>query len=221
MNDKHELYGPYERFFKRPIDVFCAMLAIIFFWWLYLIVAILVRIKLGSPILFKQERVGKNEKIFMLYKFRSMTEKKDEKGNLLSDSSRLTKFGKVLRATSLDELPEVINIFKGDMSVVGPRPLTLDYLPYYNEIERHRHDVLPGLTGLAQVNGRTAIGWDERFKYDIQYVKHISLIEDMKIIFLTVKKVFVRADIVEAGSQGNFDDYRKMQWKEKNEIRNW
>ena len=165
--EKHKPYGPYEKFIKRPLDVICALLALIVFCWLYAIVAILVRIKLGSPVLFKQKRPGKNEKIFTLYKFRTMTDTRDENGELLPDSVRLTKFGKILRKTSLDELPEAINILKGDMSVVGPRPLAVQYLPYYSEKEKHRHDVRPGLTGWAQVNGRNSLLWEDKFQFDI------------------------------------------------------
>ena len=162
MDNQHKPYGPYEKYFKRALDVFCGLAALLVFWWLYVLVAILVRIKLGSPVLFRQERPGKNEKVFRLYKFRTMTDARDENGNLLPDEVRLTKFGRALRATSLDELPEVFNILKGEMSVIGPRPLTIQYLPYYSEEERRRHDVRPGLSGLAQVNGRNFIDWDHR-----------------------------------------------------------
>lgn len=191
---KHKPYGPYERFFKRPIDIFCALAAIIVFSWLYIIVAILVRVKLGSPVIFKQDRPGKDEKIFKLYKFRTMTDAKDENGNLLPDEVRLTKFGKMLRATSLDELPEAFNILKGDMSVVGPRPLLVQYLPLYNEEQKHRHDVRPGLTGLAQVNGRNAITWEAKFKYDVEYVNRITFLGDLKILVDTVLKAFIKQD---------------------------
>ena len=180
MNNQHKPYGPYEKYFKRVLDVFCGLAALLVFWWLYIIVAVLVRIKLGSPVLFKQERPGKNEEIFKLYKFRTMTDARDENGNLLPDEVRLTKFGRALRATSLDELPEVFNILKGEMSLVGPRPLTIQYLPYYSEEERHRHDVRPGLSGLAQVNGRNFIDWDHRLAFDVQYVKKITFIGDLR-----------------------------------------
>ncbi|MDP4132468.1 MAG: sugar transferase [Bacillota bacterium] len=182
----------YRKFFKRLIDIICALLAVLVFSPLYILVALLVRIKLGSPILFKQERPGLNEKIFKLYKFRTMTDSRDESGNLLSDEIRMTSFGRLLRATSLDELPEAFNILKGDMSVVGPRPLLPEYLPYYNEMEKHRHDVRPGLTGLAQINGRIEISWEERFYYDLEYLKGITFISDCKIIVLTCWKAFVK-----------------------------
>ncbi len=209
--------GIYNRFFKRLLDIICALLAIIVFWWLFLIIAILVRVKLGSPIIFKQARPGKinpkteKEKIFYLYKFRSMTDEKDEDGNLLPDDKRLTKFGRILRSTSMDELPEVINILKGDMSIIGPRPLLVEYLPYYSEREHHRHDVRPGLSGWAQINGRNAIdSWEQRFEYDLEYVNNVSFSFDVKVIFMTVVKVLKRSDI-QVGSQikvGRLDDAR-------------
>lgn len=209
--------GIYNRFFKRLLDIICALLAIIVFWWLFLIIAILVRVKLGSPIIFKQARPGKinpktgKEKIFYLYKFRSMTDEKDEDGNLLPDDKRLTKFGRILRSTSMDELPEVINILKGDMSIIGPRPLLVEYLPYYSEREHHRHDVRPGLSGWAQINGRNAIdSWEQRFNYDLEYVNNVSFSFDVKVIFMTVVKVLKRSDI-QVGSQikvGRLDDAR-------------
>lgn len=185
----------YEKFFKRLADIVCALAAVIVFSWLYIIVAVLVRIKLGSPVIFKQERPGKNEKIFKLYKFRTMTDKCDENGKLLPDDLRLTSFGRMLRKTSLDELPEAFNILKGDMSVVGPRPLLVEYLPYYSDEEKHRHDVRPGLTGLAQVNGRNTLTWEERFAYDLDYVGNISFINDVKIVWKTVFKFIKRQDI--------------------------
>lgn len=191
----HKPFGVYEKYIKRPLDAFLATGALIVLSPILLITAVLVRIKLGSPILFTQERPGRDGKIFKLYKFRSMTNEKDEKGDLLPDTVRLTKFGRILRSTSLDELPELINIFKGDMSVVGPRPLATIYLPYYTKKERHRHDVRPGLTGWAQVNGRNSISWENKFKYDLEYIKRISFLFDLKIILLTVKKVFVREGI--------------------------
>lgn len=200
----------YAKYFKRMLDFILSLIALIILSPILLIVAILVRIKLGSPIIFKQQRPGKNERIFTLYKFRTMTDNKDENGNLLPDSERLTKFGKILRSTSLDELPELINILKGDMAIVGPRPLLVEYLPYYTEEEKHRHDVRPGLTGLAQVNGRNSISWEEKFKYDVQYVKKITFLGDLKIILKTVKKTAKREDIL-VGKEfkvGKFIDQR-------------
>lgn len=196
MKTKHSPYGIYEGIFKRLIDIVCACLALLLFWWLFILLAIIVRIKVGKPVLFMQERPGKDEKIFKLYKFRSMSNKKDSEGRLLPDDERLTKFGKVLRSTSLDELPELINILKGDMSIVGPRPLLKEYIPYYSNEERHRHDVRPGLTGLAQINGRNAGTWEEKFKYDLAYVNHITFFGDVSIIFRTVLKVIKRSDIL-------------------------
>lgn len=205
----------YKKYIKRFLDIIISLLALIVLSPVMLIVAILVRIKLGSPVIFKQERPGKDEKTFKLYKFRSMSDKKDENGNLLSDEERLTKFGKILRATSLDELPELVNILKGEMSLIGPRPLAVCYLPYYNENEKHRHDVRPGLTGLAQINGRNTLNWEDRFAYDIEYVNNITFINDFKILFKTVYKVFKR-DGVETRGTGqtiDFDEYRRLQLK--------
>ena len=195
MKNRHKPYGPYERWFKRPVDIFCALAAILVFWWLYVIVAVLVRMKLGSPVLFSQERPGRDEKIFKLYKFRTMTDARDENGELLPDEVRLTKFGRLLRSTSLDELPEAWNILKGDMSVIGPRPLLVKYLPLYNETQARRHEVRPGLSGHAQANGRNALTWEEKFEMDVWYVDHISFRTDLKILLLTVKKVFCREGI--------------------------
>lgn len=185
----------YKKYFKRPLDIICSLLALIILSPILLITAILVRIKLGSPVIFKQQRPGLNEKIFTLYKFRTMTDKRDEEGNLRPDEERLTKFGKLLRSTSLDELPELWNILKGDMSVVGPRPLLVEYLPYYTEEERKRHTVRPGLTGLAQVNGRNFITWEKIFSFDTLYVDKVSLILDLKIIMKTFKKVLLRVNV--------------------------
>lgn len=212
MNNQHKPYGPYEKYFKRVLDVFCGLAALLVFWWLYIMVAVLVRIKLGSPVLFKQERPGKNEEIFKLYKFRTMTDARDENGNLLPDEVRLTKFGRALRATSLDELPEVFNILKGEMSLVGPRPLTIQYLPYYSEEERHRHDVRPGLSGLAQVNGRNFIDWDHRLAFDVQYVKKITFIGDLRIILQTALKFVKKEDIaVDTNKvEPNFAEERRL-----------
>ena len=201
--------GPYERFFKRPIDILCALAALLVFGWLYILIAVLVRIKLGKPVLFTQDRPGKNERIFKLYKFRTMTDQRDRNGNLLPDDVRLTKFGRLLRSTSLDELPEAFNILKGDMSVVGPRPLLIKYLPYYTDEERIRHSVRPGLSGLAQVNGRNAISWEQKFAYDAQYVNRITFLGDVKIIIDTVKKVFVKSEGIALNALEDFDEYRK------------
>lgn len=201
----------YEKYIKRILDFTLSLIALICLSPILLIVAILVRIKLGSPVIFKQKRPGKDEKIFTLYKFRTMTDEKDENGDLLPDSQRLTKFGKFLRSTSLDELPELINIIKGDMAIVGPRPLLVKYLPYYTEEEKHRHDVRPGLTGLAQINGRNSTKWSERFKIDVEYVENITLYNDLKIIFNTVLKVIKKEDILvgEEHVMLNFDEERK------------
>ena len=191
---KHQPKGPYEKYFKRLIDIIFSLIAIILLSWLYIIVAILVRIKLGSPVLFTQDRPGKDEKIFKMYKFRSMTSERDENGNLLPDDARLTKFGKWLRSTSLDELPELFNILKGDMSLIGPRPLLVQYLPLYNEKQKRRHEVTPGLSGLAQVNGRNTLSWEDKFEFDVKYVDDITFIGDIKILYLTVLKAFVKRE---------------------------
>ena len=192
-NKKHR--GIYVLFVKRLIDIVLSLLVLICFCWLYLILALLVRVKLGSPVIFKQPRPGKDEKVFNLYKFRTMTDKKDENGNLLPDEDRLPEFGKKLRATSLDELPEFINILKGDMSFVGPRPLLVKYLPLYNEEQKRRHEVRPGLTGWAQVNGRNLLSWEDRFEKDVYYVDHQSFLMDLKIVFMTVAVVFRHNDV--------------------------
>lgn len=190
----------YKNFVKRILDIILSLLALIIFSPLLIITAILVRFKLGSPILFRQARPGKHEKIFHILKFRTMTDEKDKDGNLLPDEIRLTKFGQFLRSTSIDELPELLNILKGDMAVVGPRPLLVQYLDRYNDEQRHRHDVKPGLTGLAQVNGRNGITWEEKFNYDLQYVKNVTFLGDCKIILQTVQKVFQRQGISSATS---------------------
>ena len=187
--------GIYKRFLKRPLDFILSLMAIIVLSPILLIVGVLVRFKLGSPVLFKQKRPGLKEKIFTMYKFRTMTDEKDENGELLPDSVRLTKFGRMLRSTSLDELPELFNILKGDMSIVGPRPLLIQYLELYNEYQKRRHEVRPGLSGHAQVNGRNAISWEDKFNLDVEYVDSVSFIGDWKIIFLTIKKVFVKEGI--------------------------
>lgn len=185
----------YQRFIKRPMDFILSLIAIIVLIPVFLVVAFLVRTKLGSPVIFKQKRPGLNEKIFTLYKFRTMTDERDKFGELLPDETRLTKFGKYFRSTSLDELPELFNILNGDMSIVGPRPLLVQYLSLYDEHQRRRHEVRPGLTGNAQVNGRNAISWEDKFILDVEYVDNVSFIGDWKIIFLTIKKVFYREGI--------------------------
>ncbi len=207
----------YKRIFKRPIDIFCALAAIIVFSWLYILVAVLVRIKLGSPVLFKQARPGKDEKIFYLYKFRTMTDAKDENGNLLSDEVRLTKFGRLLRATSLDELPEAFNILKGDMSVIGPRPLLVKYLDEYNDFQKRRHEVRPGLSGLAQVNGRNAITWEQKFEYDVEYVDNITFLGDFKILCMTVWKAFAKRDGISAEGEATIGEFVNKE-KEKQNV---
>ena len=184
----------YQKYFKRLVDVLCSLAAIIVFSWLYIIVAILVRIKLGSPVIFKQARPGKDEKIFNLYKFRTMTDERDDEGNLLPDDVRLTKFGRLLRKTSLDELPEAFNILKGDMSVVGPRPLLVRDMVFMSDIQRKRHCVTPGLSGLAQINGRNQITWEEKLEYDLEYIQKITFIGDVKIILKTVAKAFIKKE---------------------------
>jgi len=187
--------GIYKKYIKRSMDIFISLVGVIVLSPVMVIVAILVKIRLGSPVIFKQERVGLNEKVFTLYKFRTMTNDKDENGELLPDSARLTKFGKVLRSTSLDELPQLFNVLKGDMSLIGPRPLLVEYLPFYSDYQRQRHNVRPGLSGLAQINGRNSITWEERFDLDVKYTHSITFIGDLRIIFLTIKKVLKREGI--------------------------
>lgn len=215
MKEKHRPYGPYEKYLKRPLDLLCGIAAVVVFWWLYVIVAVLVRIKLGSPVLFTQERPGKDEKIFKLYKFRTMTDARDKNGELLPDEVRLTSFGKMLRATSLDELPEAFNIIKGDMSVIGPRPLLVKYLPLYNEEQHRRHEVRPGLSGYAQVHGRNAVTWEEKFRMDVTYVDHITFFEDMKLILRTVaivlKKEGINSDEPHVVTMEDFTGTKKEQ----------
>lgn len=187
--------GIYAKYFKRPMDIILSLIAIVGLAPVLLLVAVLVRKKLGKPVIFTQERPGLHEKIFKLYKFRSMTDERDKNGELLSDEARLTSFGKFLRSTSLDELPELFNILKGDMSVIGPRPLLVKYLPLYNEFQKHRHDVRPGLSGLAQINGRNGISWEQKFEYDVEYTKNITFWGDWKIILMTLTKAFFREGI--------------------------
>ena len=210
--NSHKPYGFYEKYVKRPLDAFLATGALIVFSPILLATAILVRIKLGAPVLFTQDRPGKNEKVFKLYKFRTMTDERDTEGKLLPDAERLTSFGAALRSSSLDELPELINIVKGDMSIIGPRPLLVQYLPYYTETEKHRHDVRPGLSGLAQVNGRNFVKWDQRLAYDVEYVNRITFLGDMKIVLKTIQKVFRREDVApdpESVDEGYLDEIRK------------
>lgn len=203
----------YILYIKRFIDILCSGIAVLVLLPIMAIIAVLIRTKLGSPVLFTQDRPGKSEKIFKMYKFRSMSDARDKDGNLLPDDVRLTSFGRKLRSTSLDELPELFNILKGDMSIVGPRPLLVEYLPYYTDEERHRHDVLPGLTGWAQVNGRNITVWDERLQQDIYYVNNASFPLDCKIVWMTIYKVINRSDIL-VGAQhgkghGKLSDVRK------------
>lgn len=197
---KHIPYGPYEKFVKRPQDFLCALLALIVLSPVLLVTALLVRIKLGSPVLFKQERPGRNGRIFKLYKFRTMLPPKDGIADPKTDAERLTPFGRKLRSTSLDELPELFNILKGDMAVVGPRPLLVQYLERYNSHQARRHEVRPGFTGLAQVHGRNAITWEEKFDWDVKYVDKITFAGDWKIIFGTVKTVIKKEGISNAGT---------------------
>ncbi len=197
MKIEHKQYGIYEKYIKRILDCFLSTIALIIFSPVLFVVAVLVRVKLGKPVLFSQERPGKNEKLFKIYKFRTMTDKRDQKGELLPDAERLTKFGKILRSTSLDELPELFNIAKGDMAIVGPRPLLTQYLPYYRPEECERHEIRPGLTGYAQIHGRNYLMWDERVALDVEYAKHITFIGDMKIILQTIVKVIKRSDVAE------------------------
>lgn len=196
---------------KRFLDILLSLIALALFWWLFLIIALLVKINLGSPVLFKQTRPGKDEKLFDMYKFRTMTNERDEHGELLSDEKRLTKFGRFLRKTSMDELPELFNILKGEMSIVGTRPLLVSYLPYYTKEERIRHQIRPGLTGWAQVNGRNATSWDIRLQQDIYYVENISFFLDVKIVFMTVIKVIKGSDIQMGKSiaAGRLDEARR------------
>lgn len=211
----------YAKYIKRILDIILSLSAILVFGPLLLILALLVRVKLGSPILFKQERPGKNEKIFTLCKFRTMTDRRDEKGELLPDSERLTKFGKFLRGTSLDELPELFNILKGEMSIIGPRPLLVSYLPYYSEREKKRHSVRPGLTGLAQVSGRNFIDWDKRLEKDVEYVENLSFGMDVRVLRMTVQTVLGhREEVAEDTNavEGNFAKIREQRLKETGKL---
>lgn len=205
----HKPYGLYEKYFKRLLDIVCSLAAIIVFSWLYIILIILGAIFMRGNPFFTQERPGKDEKIFKLIKFRSMDNRKDKNGNLLPDEVRLNKYGQFLRKTSLDELPEAFNILKGDMSIIGPRPLLVSYLPWYTEEEKQRHDVRPGLSGLAQVNGRNSVTWEEKFSWDLKYVDRITFLGDVKIILDTVKKAFIKVEGVELNHEGNLANIRK------------
>lgn len=211
----------YARFIKRILDFLLSLCAIIVLSPVLLVLCIMVRVKLGSPIFFKQERPGRNEKIFTLCKFRTMTDEKDADGNLLPDNVRLTKFGKFLRATSLDELPELFNILKGDMSIIGPRPLLVSYLPYYSEREKLRHSVRPGLTGLAQVSGRNFIDWDKRMEKDVEYVENLSFAMDLKVLWMTVQTVLGHQDEVAEDTnavEGNFAQIRQKRLEETGKL---
>ena len=205
--EKHHPYGPYEKFFKRPLDLLCGLAAVIFFSWLYGVLTILGAIFMRGNPFFTQARPGKDEKIFKLIKFRTMDNRRDEQGNLLPDEVRLNRYGRFLRKTSLDELPEAFNIIKGDMSVIGPRPLLVQYLPLYSEKQRHRHDVRPGLSGYAQVNGRNSITWTRRFELDCEYVENITFLGDMKIICQTVAKAFLKQEGISSGTCETMEDF--------------
>ena len=205
----HKPYGSYEKYFKRLLDIVCSLAAIIVFSWLYIILIILGAIFMRGNPFFTQERPGKDEKIFKLIKFRSMDNRKDKNGNLLPDEVRLNKYGQFLRKTSLDELPEAFNILKGDMSIIGPRPLLVSYLPWYTAEEKQRHDVRPGLSGLAQVNGRNSVTWEEKFSWDLKYVDRITFLGDVKITLDTVKKAFIKVEGVELNHEGNLANIRK------------
>lgn len=214
---KHRLNGPYEFFLKRLLDFFISLILLVVFSPIFLILIIIGFIAMKGNPFFTQDRPGKDEKIFKLIKFRTMSNAKDSDGNLLPDDKRINSYGKFLRASSLDEIPELINILVGNMSIIGPRPLLVRYLPYYNETEKHRHDVRPGLTGLAQVNGRNFLDWEKRFALDVEYVNNITFLNDVKIIFKTVQKVFKKSDVMDLSQEQtieNFDDYRIRQRRE-------
>lgn len=207
MKNKHEPYGPYEKYFKRPIDLICGLVAVIIFSWLYIILIILGTIFMRGNPFFTQERPGKDEKIFKLIKFRTMDNRKDKNGKLLPDEVRLNKYGRILRKTSLDEIPEAFNIIKGDMSLIGPRPLLVQYLPLYSENQRHRHDVRPGLSGYAQVNGRNSITWTHKFEFDCEYVNKITFLGDMKIVAQTVGKAFIKQEGISSKTSDTMEDF--------------
>lgn len=207
MSNKHIPYGPYEKYFKRPLDLICSLFGFIVFSWLYLLLMILGTIFMGGNPFFVQPRPGKDGKIFNLIKFRTMDNRKDEKGELLSDEIRLNKYGRLLRRTSLDEIPEIFNIIIGDMSLIGPRPLLVQYLPLYSEEQRHRHDVRPGLSGLAQVNGRNSITWTQKFQYDCEYVKRITFLGDLKILWMTVEKAIFQQEGISSATCDTMEDF--------------
>ena len=205
--EKHKAYGPYEKYFKRPIDLICGLSAVILFCWLYLILIVLGAIFMRGNPFFTQERPGKDEKVFKLIKFRTMDNRRNESGELLPDEVRLNKYGRFLRRTSLDEIPEAFNIIKGDMSVVGPRPLLVKYLDRYNSEQHHRHDVRPGLSGFAQVNGRNSISWEDKFAMDVWYTNNISFVGDLKIIVKTVKKAFLKQEGISSSSSETMEEF--------------
>lgn len=207
MEQVHKPYGPYEKYFKRPLDIICGLAAVIVFSWLYLILIVLGAFFMGGNPFFTQERPGKDEKIFKLIKFRSMDNRKDKNGNLLPDEVRLNKYGRLLRKTSLDELPEAFNIIKGDMSVVGPRPLLVQYLPRYNAEQHHRHDVRPGLSGYAQVHGRNAVSWEDKFAMDVWYANHVSFLGDVKIVLQTIKTAFIKQEGISSATAATMEEF--------------
>lgn len=203
----HKPYGPYEKYFKRPIDFICALVAVIVFSWLYVILIILGAIFMRGNPFFTQERPGKDEKIFKLVKFRTMDNRKDKNGKLLPDEVRLNKYGRFLRKTSLDEIPEAFNILKGDMSLIGPRPLLVQYLPLYSDKQKHRHDVRPGLSGYAQVNGRNSITWTQKFELDCKYVRKVTFLGDLRILFQTVGKAFFKQEGISSATSETMEDF--------------
>lgn len=207
VKTKHIPYGPYEKYIKRPLDILCGLAAVVVFWWLYLILIVLGAIFMRGNPFFTQERPGKDGRIFKLIKFRTMDNRRDKDGNLLPDEVRLNKYGQLLRKTSLDELPEAFNIIKGDMSVIGPRPLLVQYLPLYSEKQKQRHDVRPGLSGYAQVNGRNSISWTKRFQLDCEYVNKITFLGDLKILFQTVLKAFIKQEGISSATCDTMEDF--------------
>lgn len=215
----HKPYGPYEKYFKRQLDLLCGLLAVIVFWWLYLILIVLGTIFMRGNPFFTQPRPGKNGKIFKLIKFRSMDNRKDKNGNLLPDEVRLNKYGRFLRKTSLDEIPEAFNIIKGDMSVIGPRPLLVKYLPLYNDEQKHRHDVRPGLSGYAQVHGRNSVSWEDKFAMDVWYAEHVTFLGDLKVILDSVMVAFVKRDGISSQTSATMEEFKgtadgvKVTWR--------